>query len=82
MKTIKIYFVDFWSGFDPIDNFFTKLLSVKYNVIIDPVSPDYVFYSCFSFNIYKYPNAVKIYFTGEMMFLILTWLIMPLVFII
>ena len=39
MKTIKIYFVDFWSGFDPIDNFFTKLLSVKYNVIIDPVFP-------------------------------------------
>lgn len=65
MKTIKIYFVGFWSGFNPIENFFTKLLSVKYNVLIDPVSPDYVFYSCFLFNVYKYPNAVKIYFTGE-----------------
>lgn len=41
------------------------MLSVKYDLVIDPVSPDYVFYSCFSFNIYKYPNAVKIYFTGE-----------------
>ena len=65
MKTIKIYFVDFWDGFDPNNNFFTRLLSVKYDLVIDPVSPDYVFYSCFSFNIYKYPNAVKIYFTGE-----------------
>lgn len=82
MKTVKIYFVDFWDGFDPNNNFFTRLLSVKYDLVIDPVSPDYVFYSCFSFNIYKYPNAVKIYFTGEMMFLILTWLIMPSVSII
>lgn len=65
MKTIKIYFVDFWNGFNPNDNFFTKLLSLDYNIVIDAVSPDYVFYSCSSFNIYKYPNAVKIYFTGE-----------------
>ncbi len=65
MKTVKIYFVDFWDGFDPNNNFFTRLLSVKYDLVIDPVSPDYVFHSCFSFNIYKYPNAVKIYFTGE-----------------
>lgn len=65
MKTIKIYFVDFWSDFNPTNNFFTKLLSIKYNIVIDPISPDYVFYSCFSFNVYKYPNAVKIYFTGE-----------------
>ena len=48
MKTVKIYFVDFWDGFDPNNNFFTRLLSVKYDLVIDPVSPDYVFYSCFS----------------------------------
>ena len=51
MKTVKIYFVDFWDGFDPNNNFFTRLLSVKYDLVIDPVSPDYVFYSCFSFNL-------------------------------
>lgn len=44
MKTVKIYFVDFWDGFDPNNNFFTRLLSVKYDLVIDPVSPDYVFY--------------------------------------
>lgn len=65
MQTIKVYFVDFWDDFDPKKNFFTKLLSDKYNIVIDSISPDYIFYSCFSFNIYKYPNAIKIYFTGE-----------------
>ena len=38
MKTVKIYFVDFWDGFDPNNNFFTRLLSVKYDLVIDPVS--------------------------------------------
>lgn len=65
MKTIRIYFVDFWKTFDCCNNFFYKSLIDRYNVVIDPVNPEYVFFSCFSYKIYKYPDAIKIYFTGE-----------------
>ena len=34
MKTVKIYFVDFWDGFDPNNNFFTRLLTVKYDFTV------------------------------------------------
>lgn len=29
MKTVKIYFVDFWDGFDPNNNFFYKIIICK-----------------------------------------------------
>ena len=65
MKKVRVYFVDFWDGFDFYDNIFYILLSKKYHVIVDPINPDYLFCSCFSYNVYKYENSVKIYFTGE-----------------
>lgn len=65
MKKVRVYFVDFWDGFDFYNNIFYILLSKKYHVIVDPINPDYLFCSCFSYNVYKYENSVKIYFTGE-----------------
>lgn len=65
MKTIKLYFVDFWANFNPTENYFTQILSEKYNVVIDSLNPEYVFFSTAAVNVYKYPNAVKIYFTSE-----------------
>lgn len=64
MKDIKIYFVDFWKGFDQNNNFFVDCLSQHYNVVLDP-SPDYLFYSLFGYQHLNYNNCIKIYFTGE-----------------
>ena len=63
-KTIKIYFVDFWNGFIPEDNFFINRLQVYYTVIIDS-TPDYLFYSLNGSENLKYNNCIKIYFSGE-----------------
>lgn len=65
MKTIKIFFTDFWSEFDKENNFITNTLRDSYNIIVDAVNPDYLFYSYFGFNHFNYPSAIKIYFTGE-----------------
>ncbi len=65
MKTpIKINFVDFWNGFDPKDNFFTKRLELYYTVILDS-NPDYLFYSLNGNNNLRYDSCIKIYFSGE-----------------
>ena len=63
-KTIKIFFVDFWAGFDPKDNFFIKRLELYYTVILDS-KPDYLFYSLNGTENIKYSNCIKIYFSGE-----------------
>lgn len=63
-KNIKIAFVDFASDFDIRNNEFSTLLSERYNVIIDDVSPDYLFYSNFGREYLKY-DCVKIFYTGE-----------------
>lgn len=65
MKTIKIYFVDFWDGFDLCDNFFVGFLSKKYNIIIDSKKPDYLFYSSFGYNHFRFKKSIKIYFSAE-----------------
>ena len=42
MSDIKINFVDFWTGFDKLNNYFFNLLSKKYTIIIDE-NPDLLF---------------------------------------
>lgn len=66
MKTIKIKFVDFWSHWNPNDNFIVDVLKKKYNVVISD-KPDYIFFSNFNkkFNHMKYNNCVKIFYTQE-----------------
>jgi len=63
-KTIKIYFVDFWNGFIPEDNFFIKRLRLYYNIIIDS-NPDYLFYSHNGNKNLKFNSCIKVYFSGE-----------------
>lgn len=65
MEIIKIYFVDFWNGFNPNDNFFTKFLSNKYHIIVDSYNPDYLFYSSFGYRHFGYKKSIKIYFSAE-----------------
>lgn len=63
MKKIKVLFVDFWNNFDMKDNFFYKVLSSKYEVVISS-NPDYLFYSVFGMEHKKY-SCIKIFYTGE-----------------
>ena len=63
-KTIKLAFVDFWSDFNPRDNYFYNILNEHFNVEISK-EPDYVICSCFGQKHHKYRNAVKLLFVGE-----------------
>jgi len=64
-KDIKIKFLGFWAGFDEENNFFTKVLKEKYNVIISD-SPDYIFCSVLGepYEECSY-EGVRIHFNGE-----------------
>lgn len=66
MRDLTIAFTDFWSGFDINDNFFTQVLSRKYNVsVVEPhEKPDIHIYSFFGTEHLKYDN-LKLYYTGE-----------------
>ena len=65
MVQLKIFFTDFWPTFQMEDNFIVSALQDRYTVCIDPEHPDYVFYSAFGAKHFRYPEAVKIYYTGE-----------------
>ncbi len=62
-KYLKIKFVDFWSDFNPHDNFIVDALSEHYGLTYDD-NPDYLFFSCFGASHLSY-NCVKILFVGE-----------------
>ncbi len=64
---IRLYFTDFWSNFNPEDNYFTNLLRNHYSVIIDDKNPDYLIYSCYSNQFLNFPRAIKIFYAGENM---------------
>lgn len=64
MKTLKLWFTDFYTGFDPEDNYFFKLLSESFKVELDRVNPDYLIYSCYGYDFLNF-NCVRIFYTGE-----------------
>lgn len=64
MKIIKLWFTDFYDGFDPGNNYFFKLLSEYYIIELDPDSPDYIIYSCYGKEFLKY-DCIRIFYTGE-----------------
>lgn len=63
IKMLKINFVDFWGDFNKKDNFITRVLSKKYEIVISD-NPDYLFYGTFGYSHLNY-NCVKIMFIGE-----------------
>lgn len=70
-KKIKIAFTDFWGGFEnnptgmtEFDNVLYKMLSEFYDIEISS-EPDYLFYSVFGNNHYRFKDCVKIFYTGE-----------------
>jgi alpha(1,3/1,4) fucosyltransferase len=60
---LKINFSDFWPSFNKTDNFFWKLLSRKYDLVISE-EPDLLFYSNFGRKFLNY-NCVRVLFQGE-----------------
>lgn len=67
-KTLKLHFTDMWGHgryqFNNQDNYFYDLLSLKYNLVLDPVAPDILIYSCFGSK-HKDFNCFKVFFSGE-----------------
>lgn len=64
-QPVKIYFVDFWNGFDLNDNFFINRLKLYYNVVLEDSQPDLLFYSFNGSQHFNYEKSIKIYFSGE-----------------
>ena len=60
---LRLAFSDFWSSFDPADNYFTQLLGEKYQIELSD-RPDFLIYSCFG-NRYRKFRGIRIYYTGE-----------------
>jgi hypothetical protein len=63
-RKIAIAFVDFWSGFDTENNFFTDLLSLKYDVDVVEQFPDFIFFSNFGNDHLNY-KCPRIFFSSE-----------------
>ncbi len=67
MRKIRIKYVDFWRGFDEVNNFFTGSLGETHDLVRVENNPDILIYSCFGEQHYTYTDydCVKIFFTGE-----------------
>ena len=66
MKTVKLYFTGFWEDFDNENNLFTRILRKRYDIVIDPVDPDFLICSPLG-RPYEYMNysCPRIMYTGE-----------------
>ena len=67
---LKINFCDFWPDFQKENNYFYHLLSLSFNVQIDDVNPELLFFSVDyarrrERNIYAGHHCKKIFYTGE-----------------
>lgn len=68
MRKLRLNFVDFWPNFIKDDNYFYNLLNTKYDVQIDEVNPDILFFSVDYENKRerdRYNNCLRIFYTGE-----------------
>ena len=68
--TLKIWFVDFWGGFEFDDNYFYYLLDAAYNVELDKENPDVLFFSADPWrkierDLFKDTDAKKVFYTIE-----------------
>jgi hypothetical protein len=63
MAPLKIFFTDFWKGFDPHNNWFTQWLAGKMEVVVDP-KPDLLIFSSLGKSHLDY-YCHKLQFIGE-----------------
>ncbi len=66
MKTLKLYYAGFWENFNVEDNFFSKILKKRYEIVLDPVNPDFVICSPLGkpFDYMRY-DCPRIMYTAE-----------------
>ncbi len=66
MKTVKVYYVGFWSDFSVENNMFLNILKKRYNVVCDSENPDFLICSplCKPYEYMKY-DCPRIMYTGE-----------------
>lgn len=66
LPTIRLQFAGFWDGFDPRDNFFTRLLGGRYRLEISD-DPDFVIFAYVGKRRRDYLRwkCVRIFYTGE-----------------
>jgi len=64
--SLRIGFTAFWDDFDPKDNFFTRLLARRYDVVVCD-DPDFLIHSCVGHRRHEHRrhDGVRIFFTGE-----------------
>ena len=63
---LKLAFVDFWDCFrETAFEQFLAWFASHFDVCIDEETPDVVVYSCFGTRHLQYPEALRIFFTGE-----------------
>ncbi len=48
-KEVRIWFCDFWPFFNPADNYFTRVLTNNYKLVLDEKNPELVIFSVFGF---------------------------------
>lgn len=63
MRTIRVAYTDWWTGFEPAKYIYQEILSKYYNIEISD-KPDYVFCSLYSHECLKY-DAIRIFTTGD-----------------
>jgi hypothetical protein len=63
---VRIGFAGFWESFDPLDNFFTRLLARRYDVEVC-AAPDYLVHSCIGRGKHDHlrHDCVRIFYAGE-----------------
>ena len=64
---MKVCFSDFWTPFDPNNNFFTHIIRDLFQEveIVEPEDADVMFFSVFGNENGRYKNCKKVFFTGE-----------------
>ncbi len=62
---IKLWYVDFYKGFDPSNNYLQDILSRHYEIILNANAPDYLIYSCYGKDFLNYKKSIRIFYTGE-----------------
>lgn len=60
---VRLAFADFWKDFDPARNYFTDLLSQRFEVQLSD-DPDLLIYSCFGETHRRY-RCIRVFYTGE-----------------
>ncbi|NNJ26201.1 glycosyltransferase family 10 domain-containing protein [Alienimonas chondri] len=60
---LRVWFCDFWPGFEPEDSLFWRILSQKYALTLSE-RPEILFYSCFGRRHQEFA-CLRIFYTGE-----------------